>query len=86
MSLNPVRKGILCPGKVRYLHTPWEPLDEVVVISWNKLRCLCPYVVSNSFVTPWTEARQTPVSVGFPRQEYWSGLPFPSLGIFPTHG
>ena len=30
------------------------------------------------FVTPWTVARQAPLSVGFPRQEYWSGLPFPS--------
>ena len=30
------------------------------------------------FVTLWTVARQAPVSVGFSRQEYWSGLPFPS--------
>ena len=33
-------------------------------------------VMSNSFVTPWTVARQTPLSIRFPRQEYWSGLPF----------
>ena len=33
------------------------------------------------FVTPWTVARQAPLSVGFSRQEYWSGLPFPSPGI-----
>ena len=32
------------------------------------------------FVTPWTVALQAPLSVGFPRQEYWSGLPFPSPG------
>ena len=31
-------------------------------------------------------ACQPPLSVGFSRQEYWSGLPFPSLGIFPTQG
>ena len=31
--------------------------------------------------TPWTAAHQTPVSMGFSRQEYWSGLPFPS----PVH-
>ena len=31
------------------------------------------------FVTPWTVACQAPLSVGFSRQEYWSGLPFPSL-------
>ena len=29
------------------------------------------------FATPWTVTRQAPPSVGFPRQEYWSGLPFP---------
>ena len=28
-------------------------------------------------MTPWTVARQAPLSMGFPRQEYWSGLPFP---------
>ena len=30
------------------------------------------------FATPWTVARQAPLSMGFSRQEYWSGLPFPS--------
>ena len=42
--------------------------------------------MSDSFVTPWTEAHQDPLSMGFPRQEYVSGLPFPSLGIFLTLG
>ena len=32
------------------------------------------------FATPWTVAYQAPHSMGFPRQEYWSGLPFPSPG------
>ena len=31
------------------------------------------------FATPWTVAYQAPLSKGFSRQEYWSGLPFPSL-------
>ena len=35
--------------------------------------------MSDSFAIPWTVAHQAPRSVGFPRQEYWSGLPFPSL-------
>ena len=35
-------------------------------------------VVSNSFVTPWTIAHWAPLSMGFCRQEYWSGWPFPS--------
>ena len=39
------------------------------------------------FATPWTVAYQAPPSIGFSRQEYWSGLPFPSpQGIFPTQG
>ena len=36
--------------------------------------------------TPWTVARQAPLSLGFPRQEYWSGLPFPSPGDLPNPG
>ena len=38
------------------------------------------------FVTPWTIACQAPLAMGFPRQEYWSGLPFPSLGDLPDPG
>ena len=38
------------------------------------------------FVTPWTVARQAPLSLGFPRQEYWAGLPFPSLEDLPNSG
>ena len=30
------------------------------------------------YATPWTAAHQAPLSLGFSRQEYWSGLPFPS--------
>ena len=36
--------------------------------------------------TPWTVACQAPLSMGFSRQEYWSGLPFPSLGDLPGPG
>ena len=38
------------------------------------------------FVTPWTVAFQAPLSMGFPRQESWSGLPFPSLGDLSDPG
>ena len=38
------------------------------------------------FVTPWTIAHQVPLSMGFPRQEYWSGLPFPTPGDLPDPG
>ena len=46
-------------------------------------------LVTKSFLTlatPCTVAHQGPLSTGFPRQEYWSGLPFSSQGIFPTQG
>ena len=36
------------------------------------------------FVTLWTVARQAPLSMGFPRQQYWSELPFPSQGDLPN--
>jgi len=42
---------------------------------------LCP-----KFATPWTVAHQAPLSMEFPRQEYWSGLPFPSPGDLPDPG
>ena len=38
------------------------------------------------FATPWTVAYQDPPSMGFSRQEYWSGLPFPSPGDPPDPG
>ena len=38
------------------------------------------------FATPWTVAYQAPPSMGFFRQEYWSGLPFPSPGDLPDPG
>ena len=38
------------------------------------------------FVTPWTVAHQASQSMGFSRQEYWSGLPFPSPGDLPDPG
>ena len=41
-------------------------------------------VMSSSFCNSMTAAHQAPLSVGFPRQEYWSGLPFPSPGDLPN--
>ena len=38
------------------------------------------------FATPWTVAHQAPLSMGFSRQEYWSGLPFSSPGYLPDPG
>ena len=44
------------------------------------------HLVMFDFVTPWAVAHQAPLSMGFSRQEYWSGLPFPSPGDLPHPG
>ena len=41
--------------------------------------------MSDYFATPWTAIHQAPVSMGFPRQKYWSGLPLPSPGDTVTN-
>ena len=53
------------------------PLTKVKVKSLSRVRL---------FATPWTVAHQAPPSMGFSRQEYWSGLPFPSPGDLPNPG
>ena len=55
-------------------------LGRLSFLSFWSLSCVC------LFVTPWTMARQLPLSMGFPSQEYWSGLPFPSPGVLPDPG
>ena len=47
---------------------------------------LLSHSVTSTSATPWTVACQAPLSMGFPRQEYWSGLPFPSPGDLPDPG
>ena len=57
------------------------------------MNCLYVYAAALScfthvqlFANPWTVARQAPLSMGFSRQDYWSGLPFSSPRVFPTQG
>ena len=55
------------------------------ITKWDTALCLvisCVWL----FVTPWTVALQAPLSMGFFRQEYWSGMPFPSLGDLQNPG
>ena len=47
---------------------------------------LITVVINTDSVTSWTLARQVPLPMGFSRQEYWSGLPFPSPGDLPNSG
>jgi len=55
----------------------WGLPSEVKVKSLSRVRL---------FATLWTVACQAPLSMGFSRQEYWSGLPFPSPGDLPNPG
>ena len=45
-----------------------------------------PYVLSDSFVIPWTVTHEIPLSLEFLRQEYWNGFPFPTPGSLPDPG
>ena len=47
---------------------------------------MCLLLVVSDSATLWTVAYQAPLSMGFPRQEYWSGLPFPPPGDLPDPG
>ena len=47
---------------------------------FNKMVMFLVAKSCHSFTTPWTGAHQASLSNGFSRQEYWSGLPFPSPG------
>ena len=49
-------------------------------------QCVCVLSRVRLFVTLWTVANQTPLSMEFPRQEYWNGLPFPSPRDLPNPG
>ena len=62
----------MCQIMVRHLNIT-NLLKTVVVVVYSLNRVWF-------FVTPWTVAHQAPLSMGFSRQEYWSGLPFPSPG------
>ena len=65
----------------------------MALVSTTKL-CLCSMNISilkslsrvQLFSTPWTVAYQASQSMGFSRQEYWSGVPFPSPGDLPDPG
>ena len=49
-------------------------------------KCVCACSVMPDSAAPWTIAYQAPLSMGFSRQEYWSGLPWPPSGDFPNPG
>ena len=53
-------------------------------MAWVNMECCC--LVTGSFATPLTVACQAPLSMGFPRQEHWSGLPIAAPGDLSDPG
>ena len=66
----------------------WEVSCTTYIIIPDQLGCVCAQSFSrvHLFATPWTVARQASLSVEFSKQEYWSGLPFPTPGDLPEPG
>ena len=60
------------------------PYVKWCIFTYNLYMCI--YSPVQLFATPWTVARQAPPSMGFPSQEYWSGLTFPPPRDFPDTG
>ena len=54
--------------------------------SLNSYWCVCVLSHDRLFATPWTTASQASLPMGFSRQEYWRGLPFPTPGDLPNPG
>ena len=70
--------GIHSLSRLLSLYTDWLYLMVKVKVK--------PLSRVRLFATPWTIAYQAPPSMGFSRQEYWSGLPFPSPRDLPNPG
>ena len=71
---------------VLFLHSDLLPsslLKESLVCACVRTEAISPVRLS---VTPWTVDRHAPLSIGFSRQEYWSGLPCPPPGDLPNSG
>ena len=68
-----------------YVFTLW-PWSMWHLRSLTRDRTCCLFSHVQLFTSPWIVARQSPLSMGFSRQEYWSGLLFPSPGTLPYPG
>ena len=77
----------LFPSLLDWVSWFWTPLSSSLLFflckSTGGAVLICSGRVWGTAVTPWTVAHQGPLSVGFPRPEYWSGLPCPPPGDFP---
>ena len=98
---DPLEKEMATHSSILAWRIPWtEEPGGLQSTGWQRVGRLSdfthftrpPYLLLCStaklclFVTPWTAAHQAPLSVGFSRQEHWSGSPFPSPGDLPNPG
>ena len=77
------------PGGLHSMGSQRVGQDWATELNWYvKEACECVQLLSRVqlFATPWTVARQVPLSMGFPRQEFWSGLPIPPPEDLPNPG
>ena len=82
LSMTLWEETILWPHKMFCYYQSPHPR----MLASSELRVCSCSVVPDSFVTPWPVARQAPLSMGFPRQEYWSVLQCPSPGHLSNPG
>ena len=71
------------------IHTHFRKFLKDTLFSHLPIMCFCHCLFMKScwlFTTSWPVAHQAPLSMGFPRQEYWSGLLFPFPGDLPDQG
>ena len=79
--------GVSASASVLPMYTQnWSPLGWTGWISLQSKVKVKSLSCVRLFATPWTITYQAPPSMGFSRQEYWSGLPFPSPGDLPDPG
>jgi len=97
MSIYPSSSSISCFNLPLYLINHFSDIyyllsieDRILKKIWEALSRAFYFVCVLShvwlFVTPWTIDHQAPLPMGFPRQEYWSGLPFPAPGNLTNPG
>ena len=97
--VNSLFKSFYFPSlRIRLRHTACSRHESWSTATWGPTQMLCDTYTgflaalcaeslqSCPTTTPWTVAHQAPLYVGFSRQEYWSGLPFPSPGDLPNPG
>ena len=81
---DPLEEGMATPSSILAWRIPWtEEPSRLQSIQFSSVQSLSHVLL---FGIPWTVAYQAPQSVEFSRQEYWSGLPFPSPGDPPNPG